>query len=250
LTPVMLVLATLLGGVTGFLNVVAGGGSLLSLPFLIFLGLDASSANATNRVGILLQNLVATGQFKREGVLSLRESLSLGIPASIGSVAGTLLAVNLDERLLKVTIALLISFMAFLLISRPRMWETRRSSEWPAWAKGALFMVIGAYGGFLQAGVGFFLIWALAATAGKDLLRANALKASIALCFTVVSFVIFFSSGLINMEYGLALAIGSMAGAWAGTKFSVVKGNKWIRSVLLVMVVISALRMILQVLGT
>ena len=182
-------------------------------------------------------------------MLSLRESLSLGIPASIGSVAGTLLAVNLDERLLKVTIALLISFMAFLLISRPRMWETRRSSEWSAWAKGALFMVIGAYGGFLQAGGGFFLIWALVATAGKDLLRANALKASIALCFTVVSFVIFFSSGLI-MEYGLALAIGSMAGAWAGTKFSVVKGNKWIRCVLLVMVVISALRMILQVLGT
>ncbi|MBP7079257.1 MAG: sulfite exporter TauE/SafE family protein, partial [Synergistales bacterium] len=189
MTAAVMVLATLLGGVTGFINVVAGGGSLLSLPFLIFLGLDASSANATNRVSILLQNLVATGQFKKEGVLSLRESLSLGIPASIGSVAGTLLAVQLDERFLKMTIALLISSMAVLLIARPRMWESCRVTLWPAWAKWPLFLVIGAYGGFLQAGVGFFLIWALVATAGKDLLRANALKASIALCFTAVSFV-------------------------------------------------------------
>ena len=249
MTAAVMVLATLLGGVTGFINVVAGGGSLLSLPFLIFLGLDASSANATNRVSILLQNLVATGQFKKEGVLSLRESLSLGIPASIGSVAGTLLAVQLDERFLKMTIALLISSMAVLLIARPRMWESCRVTLWPAWAKWPLFLVIGAYGGFLQAGVGFFLIWALVATAGKDLSRANALKASIALCFTAVSFVIFFSRGLINMEYGLALAVGSMIGAWMGTRFSVVKGNKWIRYVLVVMVVISALRMIFQVFG-
>ena len=246
----MLVLATLLGGVTGFLNVVAGGGSLLSLPFLIFLGLDASSANATNRVGILLQNVVAVWQFRRDKVLSLRESLSLGIPASIGAVGGTLLAVQLDERFLKITIALLISFMAILLVAKPRMWETYRETSWPTWAKWCLFIAIGAYGGFIQAGVGFLLIWALAGAVGKDLVRANALKAAIVLCFTVVSFMIFFSKGLINMQYGLALAFGSMAGVWIGTRFSVVKGNKWIRYILVVMVVISALRMIFGAFGS
>ncbi len=115
----MLVLATLLGGVTGFLNVVAGGGSLLSLPFLIFLGLDASSANATNRVAILLQNIVAVWQFRKDKALSIRESLVLGIPATIGAVGGTFLAIQLDEKFLKITIALLISLMAVMLIAKP-----------------------------------------------------------------------------------------------------------------------------------
>ncbi len=240
----MLVLAGLLGCVTGFLNVVAGGGSLLSLPFLIFLGLDASSANATNRVAILLQNIVAVWQFRRDKALSIKESLYLGIPASIGALGGTLLAVQLDERLLKITIALLISIMAVMLVAKPRMWETHRKTSWPGWAKWLLFLAIGAYGGFIQAGVGFLLIWALAGAVGKDLVRANGLKAAIVLCYTVVSFAIFYSKGLINMEYGLVLAVGSMAGGWIGTRFSVVKGNNWIRYILVVMVVISALRMI------
>jgi len=64
------------------------------------------------------------------------------------------------------------------------------------------------------------------------------------LCYTVVSFAIFYSKGLINMEYGLVLAVGSMAGGWIGTRFSVVKGNNWIRYILVVMVVASALHMI------
>lgn len=240
----MLVLATLLGGVTGFLNVVAGGGSLLSLPFLIFLGLDASSANATNRVAILLQNIVAVWQFRKDKALSIRESLVLGIPATIGAVGGTFLAIQLDEKFLKITIALLISLMAVMLIAKPRMWDTHRETSWPQWAKWLLFLAIGAYGGFIQAGVGFLLVWALAGAVGKDLVRANGLKAAIVLFYTIASFAIFYSRGLINMEFGLALAVGSMAGGWIGTRFSVAKGNKWIRYILVVMVIISALHML------
>ncbi|MDO9508269.1 MAG: sulfite exporter TauE/SafE family protein [Thermovirgaceae bacterium] len=240
----MLVLTATLGGVTGFLNVVAGGGSLLSLPFLIFLGLDASSANATNRVAILLQNIVAVWQFRRDKALSMRESLSLAIPASIGAIGGTMLAVQIDERFLKIAIALLISLMAVMLVAKPNMWETHRETAWPAWGKWLLFFGIGVYGGFIQAGVGFLLIWALAGAVGKDLVRANGLKAAIVLCYTIVSFAIFYSRGLVNMEYGLVLAIGSMAGGWIGTRFSVVRGNKWIRCVLVVMVVISAFHML------
>jgi len=244
LSFLMLILTGVLGFVTGFLNVVAGGGSLLSLPFLIFLGLDASSANATNRVAILLQNAVAVWQFRKEKVLSIRESLSLAIPASLGAIGGTLLAVQIDERFLKIAIALIISLMAVLLVARPRMWETNRRSNLPAWTKWLLFFCIGVYGGFIQAGVGFLLLWALVGALGKDLVRANGLKVAIVLSYTIVSFLIFYSRGLVNMEYGLVLAAGAMGGGWVGTRFSVVKGNKWIRYILAVMVIMSALRML------
>jgi len=244
LTLTMLVLTGILGVVAGFLNVVAGGGSLLSLPFLVFLGLDASSANATNRVSILLQNLVAAGQFRREKVLSFKEALSLGLPATMGAVGGTLLAVQMDERVLKIVIALVIAMMAVMLVAKPKMWETHSETKWPCWARWILFFFIGVYGGFIQAGVGFILIWALAGAVGKDLVRANGLKVAIVLCYTVASFAIFYSHGLVNLEYGLALAAGSMTGGWIGTRFSVTRGNRWIRYILVVMVVISALRMI------
>lgn len=241
---ILLVAAGFLGCATGFLNVVAGGGSLLSLPFLIFLGLDASSANATNRVAILLQNIVAVWQFRRDRALSMRESLSLAFPATLGAVCGTMLAVQIDERFLKIAIAVLISLMAVMLVARPGMWETHRQTSWPAWGKWILFFGIGVYGGFIQAGVGFLLIWALAGAVGKDLVRANGLKAAIVLCYTIASFAIFYSRGLVNMEFGLVLAIGSMAGGWVGTRFSVAKGNRWIRYVLVVMVAISSLHML------
>jgi uncharacterized membrane protein YfcA len=195
-------------------------------------------------VAILLQNIVAVWQFRRDGALSMRESLSLALPATLGAVCGTMLAVQIDERFLKIAIAVLISLMAVMLVARPRMWETHRQTAWPAWGKWILFFGIGVYGGFIQAGVGFLLIWALAGAVGKDLVRANGLKAAIVLCYTVASFAIFYSRGLVNMEFGLVLAIGSMAGGWVGTRFSVAKGNRWIRYVLVVMVAISSLHML------
>jgi len=92
--------------------------------------------------------------------------------------------------------------------------------------------------------VGFLLLWALVGALGKDLVRANGLKVAIVLSYTIVSFLIFYSRGLVNMEYGLVLAAGAMGGGWVGTRFSVVKGNKWIRYILAVMVIMSALRML------
>jgi len=248
--PVYLLIATFaIGTCAGFLNTIAGGGSLLALPFLIFLGLDASVANATNRVAILLQNIVATGRFRKHKVLSFREAATLAAPATMGAVCGTLLAVQLDEKFLKVFIALLITAMAVLLVAKPDMWESQREKRWPRWLTMVIFFCIGVYGGFIQAGVGFMLIWALVGVVGKDLVRANALKVAIVMTYTAVSLALFMSYGMVNFGIGFALAAGNMAGAWIGTWFAVEKGNRWIRYILAGVVAVSAFRMILQALG-
>ncbi|MGC9372511.1 MAG: sulfite exporter TauE/SafE family protein [Thermovirgaceae bacterium] len=249
--PVYLLIATFaIGTCAGFLNTIAGGGSLLALPFLVFLGLDASVANATNRVAILLQNIVATGRFRKRKVLSFREAATLAAPATMGAVCGTLLAVQLDEKFLKVLIALLITAMAVLLVTKPDMWESQGENKWPRWLTMVIFFFIGVYGGFIQAGVGFMLIWALVGVVGKDLVRANALKVAIVMAYTAVSLALFMSYGMVNFGIGFALAAGNMAGAWIGTWFAVEKGNRWIRYILAGVVAVSAFRMILQALGT
>jgi hypothetical protein len=164
-------------------------------------------------------------------------------------VCGTLLAVQLDEKFLKVLIALLITAMAVLLVAKPDMWESERENRWPRWLTMVIFFFIGVYGGFIQAGVGFMLIWALVGVVGKDLVRANALKVAIVMTYTAVSLALFMSYGMVNFGIGFTLAAGNMTGAWLGTWFAVEKGNRWIRYILAGVVSVSAFRMILEALG-
>lgn len=241
-------LLTMLTGVAaGFLNVTAGGGSLLVLPVLVLGGMDMSIANGTNRVAILFQNIVAIRKFRKEGVLSLKDAVFFTIPAAIGSVAGSFLAVNLDEQVLRIVISVLILTMAFLLIAKPAMWEKQSEQKFPSWLLFSVFFFIGVYGGFIQAGVGFFLLWGLVGLAGNDLLRSNALKASIIGFYTLISLAIFMFKGMVDLQMGLALAVGNMTGGYLGARFSIAKGNVWLRWILVTVVTISALKMIAEV---
>ena len=235
------------GIVSGFLNTVAGGGSLLVLPLLVFSGLEMGVANATNRVAILLQSLTATRSFARGGVLDVREMFPAAFAASLGSLVGTVAAVRMDEQALRAVAALFIFGMALLLLFRPGMWERRRAVQMPPAIHHAVFFLIGIYGGFLQAGVGFFLIWALAGVGGKDLVQSNAGKVFIVGCFTAVSLALFASNGLVRLGTGLVLACGSMIGAHFGARFTMARGNRAIRLILAAMVMASAAKLLWDV---
>ncbi len=244
-----IVMIVITGVFAGFLNVTAGGGSLLVLPLLVFSGLDMSVANATNRVAILLQNSVALAKFKKEKVLSLKEAVFFTVPASLGSVVGTSLAITMDDRVLKLVIAFLILVMAILLVLKPKMWEEQSSQVIPGWGLLSVFFFIGVYGGFIQAGVGFFLLWGLAGLAGKDLLHANAVKVAIIATYTTISLLMFLVNGMVNIPVGLLLAAGSMTGGYLGARFSIGKGNRWLRLILVAVVTVSAARMIFNALS-
>ncbi len=238
------ILIILTGLIAGFLNVTAGGGSLLVLPVLVLGGMDMSIANGTNRIAIICQNIVAMKKFRKEGVVSLQEAVFFALPATFGSIVGAFLAVSLDERILKSVIAFLILFMAVLLIAKPGMWEKQREQKLPNWLIACAFFFIGIYGGFIQAGVGFFLLWGLVGLAGNDLLRSNALKVCIVACYTLVSLAIFVSKGMVDFRIGIILALGNMVGGYLGARFSIAKGNTWLRWILAVVIVVSALKML------
>ena len=231
-----------LGGmIAGVLNVLAGGGSFLTLPILIFLGLPATMANGTNRVGILLQNVAATASFQRDKVLDWRFTGRMAAPAVIGAACGTLVALHTGETSFKRILATLMIVITLWTLWDPAGRANGRKVTSPALMAAGFFMV-GLYGGFVQAGVGF-LILALTTLAGFDLVRGNAIKVLMVLLFTTVSLAIFAWNGQVVWSVGLVLAGGTILGGLAGARLTILKGHAWVRVVVTVVVVVMAIRL-------
>lgn len=235
------------GIIAGFINTLAGSGSLLTLPMLMFLGLPANIANGTNRIGILFQGLVASGSFKKQKVLDFKTTTWLVIPSIVGSIAGSIWAVNLTNEIMEYFIGGLLIVMFFIILYKPEAWikeHANKVNTKPSIVQIIIFFFIGVYGGFIQAGVGFFLLAGLVLGAGYDLVRANAIKVFITLVFTVFALVVFMLNKQVDYLLGFILAIGSMIGAWIGAHVAVSWGPRFVRIVLLVAIVGSALKLL------
>ncbi len=235
------------GFMAGFINTLAGSGSLITLPLLIFLGLPANVANGTNRIAILLQTAVGVSSFHRQRVLDLRGGLMLAAPAVVGSIVGAQIAVNLDELMMRRAIGTLMVVMLAVILVRPKRWLEGRPEavhQRPDWKQLLLFFAIGVYGGFIQAGVGIFLLAGLVLGAGYDLVRANAVKVLIVLCFTLCALVVFLVNGQVQWGIGLILAVGNMLGAWVAARIAVERGAAFVRWLLIAVVVISAAKLL------
>jgi len=240
-TDWLLATVPVMGFVAGFMNTLAGNGSLITLPLLILLGLPANVANGTNRVGVLLQNVVAVGTFAKRGALDVQGSAALIAPTIVGAVLGAELAVDLDEALLRRVIGILMLVMLAVMVFNPERWiaehATRRAPRLSV--EVPIFFAIGVYGGFLQAGVGIFLLAGLVLGAGFNLVGANAMKNLIVLVFTAAALVVFVVNDQVYWTYGLLLAAGQSLGAWVAARLAVERGAKFVRIVVIVIILVS-----------
>jgi len=231
------------GFAAGFINTLAGSGSLITLPLLIFAGLPATIANGTNRVAVFLQTVVAVNKFHRSGTLDLRRGLLLAIPAILGAILGAQIAVNLNERAMKTAIGILMVVMLVVILVKPKRWLVGRPEilhRRPGWLQLSIFFLIGIYGGFIQAGVGIFLLSGLVLGAGYELVRANAVKNLIVMVTTLFALIVFVAHGQVSWIPGLVLAIGNMLGAWVAARVAVEKGAKLVRWILIAVIAVSA----------
>jgi hypothetical protein len=233
------------GCVAGALNVVAGGGSFLTLPILIFLGLPATVANGTNRVAILLQNVGAVWGFHAHGVLDWRSMLWAALPCTVGGVIGTWVALVVSDATFQRTLAVLMVGATLW-----TLWDPLTShASGPVWglrpreaALAAGFFLAGIYGGFVQAGVGFLLL-AATTIAGLDLVRGNAVKVLSILILTAVSLPLFAWQGKVDWAMGLILAAGNLLGGLLGVRLTVLKGHAWVKRVVTATVLLFALKL-------
>jgi uncharacterized membrane protein YfcA len=242
-----IIVVIVVGIVGGFINTLAGGGSLLTLPALIFVGLPATVANGTNRVAILMQNVMAVAGFKQQGVADFKFSLGLSVPAVVGAILGAKLAVDISDALFqKVLAAVMLLVMGLILWNPTRRLQGDQAVLSPKRRLLAVlaFFFVGVYGGFIQAGVGFIIIAALVLITGLDLVHTNSHKVFVVGVYTLSALATFALSGKVNWGIGLILGVGNGIGGWIGSQWAVVGGEKWIKVVLAVAVVAMAAKLL------
>lgn len=232
------------GTVAAFINVNAGGGSSLTLPALIFLGLDASVANGTNRVAIIFQNISAVYSFKKEKYYELKNSMILSLLSLPGAIAGAVFAVNISNDAFEKILGIIMIFIIVTMII-PQKREKNVTADFKVDWKVILSMIlIGFYGGFLQVGVGFIIMALLHNLLKLDLIRVNMHKVFIVFIFTIPALLVFILTNNVNWFYGLSLSAGNAFGGWWGAKLSVKKGEKLIKTVLIVSIFIMAIKLL------
>lgn len=241
------IIALIIAGLlVGFINTLAGGGSIISLSVLMMLGLPAPIANGTNRIAIAIQSIVAVSSFKQQKVLDAKKGIWLAVPAVVGSVIGAMIAVDINEEVFEKAIAAIMLIMLVFIVYKPQNWIRERTDMvgkkvnfWQI----LIFFFIGIYGGFIQMGVGYFLLAAIVLGAGYELVKANAIKVLIILLYTPFALFVFFWNGQINWAYGLIMTIGNVTGAFIASRMAVNKGAKFVRWVIIVVILLTAVHL-------
>jgi hypothetical protein len=241
-----LIFLIVIGLVAGIINILAGGGSLLTLPLLIFLGLPSGVANGTNRVAIIIQNVFSVSGFKSKGVSSFPYSIYLAISATFGAIIGALIAVDIKgelfNRILSVIMIIVVVYLVFNHKKSNKELIERITGK-HFWLGILAFFFVGIYGGFIQAGVGFIMLLALSAINNFTLVKSNAIKVFVALIYSLSAVAIFAFNDMINWKYGLVLSIGNAVGGWWASRWSVKKGDGLVKNVLIIMVTVMAIKL-------
>ena len=234
-----LLLLVICGVATGFLNTMAGGGSLLSVPLMIFLGVPGTVANGTMRIAILMQNISAVWTFYRKGIANFKLSLSLAACTIPGTLVGAWLASKIPNDNFNTLLAIImVIILVVMAIPQKKILHDKQKPSRARLIAGHICMLaLGFWGGFIHIGVGFLLMPALNRVMQLDLVTTNAHKVLIVLCYTLVAILVFASQLELIWSYGLALGVGTMFGAWIAANMQVKHGIGPIKVTLNIVVV-------------
>ena len=233
----------------GWLNVMAGGGSMLTVPIMLFMGLPGPVANGTNRIAILAQNISAVTTFLRKGSQDLKLGFSLAAASIPGAVIGALVGVRLEGELFDRVLAITMIVMMLLMITDKKEASRQEQVDHKP-SKNQLIMghicmvAVGFWGGFIQIGIGLILMPILHRVMGLDLVRVNFFKVFVVFCYTVVALGVFAANVEVFWVAGLALAIGNAIGGALGAKTTMNSGDGFIKGVLYSVLVVFIIKLL------
>mgnify|MGYP001225149622 CR=1 FL=1 len=236
----------IVGFISGGVNTLAGGGSLLTLPILIFLGLPPTIANATNRIGILFQATSASAGYASKGVWNYPFNIYLGISALLGSLIGAKIAIDIDDGLFNKVLSIIMIIVLLIIVLKPKHLKNNYSEITKGkhlWISIFFFFFIGIYGGFINAGIGIVILLFLNKFNRFSLVKSNATKVSIVSIYTFAAVIYFWLNNKIDWQSGFVLAIGMSIGGWFSSRISVNKGDGFIKIVLVIVVSLMSIRL-------
>ena len=244
--PLSFIIIAIVGAVAGFLNVLAGGGSALTIPLLIFLGYDATVANGSNRIAIQVEALSAVAAFKKKSHADFPLSLKLSLMTLPGGILGAFYAVKIDDALFtKILGVVMLLIIVTLMFPKSEIIEHARTHKWRSWLRWPIMFAVGFYGGFIQAGVGFVIMATLLHLYGMNLIQTNMHKVFIVMIFTIPAVILFIITGNVDWFAAIALSIGMMLGTWLAVKMSLEKGETFVRLILGISLLIIAVKLFL-----
>ncbi len=239
--PYTFIILAVVGAIAGFLNVLAGGGSALTIPIMIFLGYDATVANGSNRIAIQVEALSAVAAFKKQKHSDFPLSLKLSLMTLPGGILGAFYAVKIDDALFtKILGVVMVLIIITLMFPKADVIKHAENHKWKNWLSWPVMFAVGFYGGFIQAGVGFVIMSVLLHLYNMDLIKINMHKVFIVMVFTVPAVIVFIWTGNVDWFAAIALSIGMVFGTWVAVKMALEKGEKLVRIVLAVSLLIIA----------
>ena len=244
------ILTLILSGViVAFINTFAGGASVISISLFMMMGMSPFQANVVNRVPVFFQTIVSSYMFFKKGLLDVSRGLTIGIPTIIGCLIGANVSVVIDKHIFNVCLGLILLIMLFFIFYKPEAWlkgNEKLQQKRIDWKTFVIFIFIGFYAGFLHVGVGYFLLAGLVLLTGYDLMKGNAQKNFLVLLYSPFAIGFFIFNGDLTMKmttYGLIHAIGNVIGATLATHFGTQWGNNFIRWLMFVVIVLTALKL-------
>jgi len=234
------------GVVVGFINTLAGGGSTLMYPVLIFLGMPIHTAIGTSRVSFIAQGLFSVAGFKSKGIFLFPFNLYVAISSLFGGLLGAWISLQVSgEKMTKILVIVMVIIAILILFQSKIKYDKleKKITGKSIWISMIIFFFIGLYGGFIQAGTGFLVIIALMLYNRLSITEANSIKGLVVLIFTIPALFLYIKANHVNWAAGLILALGTAIGAWLTSRWSVKIPEKYIRGFLTFMILFLAIKL-------
>ncbi|MCS6934053.1 MAG: sulfite exporter TauE/SafE family protein [Chitinophagales bacterium] len=241
ITSVLIVLAAGFAG--GFTNAVSAAGSLFTLPAFMFAGLTPAEANATNRIAILAQNFSSTLTFRQNGIAHDPYVFWLSAATVPGAMLGAWFSLQISDELFTKILSVVMVMFLIITITNPLKYKQQHHERTDLKYKllgAVVYFFIGVYGGFIQAGTGFFLMAGCMLIHRFDILKTNYFKSVIMLIYTLAALAVFLWKGHVLWLHGLLMAAAMGAGAYVGVKWSIRAEEVWIKRVIVLLIIAMA----------
>lgn len=228
----------------GFVDAVAGGGGLISLPAYMLAGLPAHQAAGCNKFSASLGTVVATSNYIKSGKVKFRIAIFAAIGAMIGSSIGTSLALIISEKLLKGLMMVAIPIVAIFVMTQKDLGkekETETEIEEKSLLSQSILsicigLIIGGYDGLIGPGTGTFLMIAFSLVLGIDLVTSSGCAKVANLASNLTSLIIYIIGGKVIFMLAIPAAVCSMLGGYLGSKFAIKGGSEKVRYIMFVVI--------------
>lgn len=226
--------------IAGFIDAVAGGGGLVSLPAYLFAGVPIHIAYGTNKFANCIGTCMASAKFLKSGNIKLKPALISAAGALIGSWVGAQLVLLLDEKYLQYSLIIILPIVAIFLLFNRNFGQDTDIKEVPIRKLYILSfiigLIIGVYDGFFGPGTGTFLVLAFTSICGFNMITASGNAKIVNLASNLAALVVYILNGKVSFMIGIPAAIFAVLGNYIGAHFAINKGSKFIKPVIILVI--------------